>query len=426
MRAGPAVQGLGVLALTLGVYAALFDDIAGVAVSGVIALFILFRAALFCRAVTALVSSVVVERTAGKRIIRQGGRLPVRTLVTYDASFPLSVSAEDILPAVAILDGVQVAEERKSGHISIRYVLRPMAAGETSFGGVALFVRDLFFSGTVRVSRSDLCLPFLRVVPESIREQGYGRGIGEGLGEGGGQSLLAGEDIRGFHEYIPGEDLARIDWKLSAKFGSLYIREPEGLSGGAPLVIIDLPDLHDSPRAEDFARFSIAASGEAEGICTHFDACPLLLISGGEIVTYVRGSPEQKEFIAALAAIRPIERAGHLYRYLDPASVRARVRAPPAGGEGAFRGRLISLIPTFGGEKGPLPFRLAVAGAMRSSRAAAVVIYATGRGDCSHLSQVVMEALHQGLGVRLRVPAEEQGHVEREVGAGRTLQVEVI
>lgn len=420
------MEGLGVLALALGVYAVLFDDPAGSAVAGVIALFILFRAALFCRAVTALARSVTVERTLEKRIVRQGSRLPVKVLLTYNASLPLSVSAEDILPAVAVIDGVQAGEERKPGFLSIRYVLRPMATGETSFGGLSLSVHDYFFSGTIWLRRSDLCTPPLRVVPESVRETGYVQGTGEGMSGGGGQILLSGEDIRGFHEYVPGEDLARVDWKLSAKFGTIYIREPEGESGGAPLVVIDLPDLHDAPEAEDFARFSIAATGEAEGICTHFDACPLLLISGGEVRTFLRGSPEQKEFITALAAIRPVERAGHLYRYLDPAFVQTRIRAPRGGGEGLFRERLTTVIPDIMGMKGILPFRLAVARAMRSSGAATVVIYTTGRGDCSHISQVVMEAMRQGLDVRLRVPAEVRKPVVRQVGTGDTLLVEVI
>jgi len=418
------VQGLGVLALALGVYAVLFDDPAGSAVAGVIALFILFRAALFCRAVAALVRSVTVERTLGKRIVRQGGRLPVKALLTYNASLPLSVSAEDILPAVAVIDGVQAGEEQRPGHLFIRYVLRPMAAGETSFRGLKFSVHDSFFSGTIRLGRSDLCTPPFRVVPESVRQKGYGLGAGEGL-SGGGKTLLGGEDIRGFHEYIPGEDLARVDWKISAKFGALYIREPEGESGGAPLVIIDLPDCHDAPEAEDFARFSIVASGEAEGICTHFDACPLLLISGGEILTFLRGSPDNKEFVSALAAIRPVERATHLYRYLDPSGVRARIRVPPVGGEGLFRARLTSLVPVFGGTKGFLPFRLAVARTMRVSGASAVVIYTTGRGDCSHLSQILIEAVRQELSVRLRVPAEMRKPVEWQIGSGTTVQVEV-
>jgi uncharacterized protein (DUF58 family) len=420
------VQGLGVLALALGVYAVLFDDPAGSAVAGVIALFLLFRAALFCRAATALIRSVTLERTLGRRIVRQGGRLPVRALVTYDASLPLSVGAEDMLPAVSVIDGFQTCNEQKPGLISIRYVLRPMAAGETSFEGVSLSFHDPFFSATVPVKRSDLCSPSLRVVPESIREEGYGRGMGEGLSGGGGMTLLTSEDIRGFHEYIPGEDLERVDWKLSAKFGTLYIREHEGESGGAPLVVIDLPDIHNAPCAEDFARFSIAACGEAEGICTHFDACPLLLISGGEVLSCVRGSPEQKEFIAALGAIRPVERTGHLYRYLDPAGVRVRIRAPRGGGEEVFRERLTTIIPSFGDKKGILPFRLALARAMRSSGAAAVVLYTTGRGDCSHISLVVMEALRQGLNVRLKVLAESRGHVERLVGGGSAIMVEVI
>lgn len=425
MRAGPAAEGLGVLALALGVYALFFDDITGTAVAGVIALFIIFRAFLFHRAVSALVRSTVVERTVGKRIVRQGGRLPVRTLVTYDASLPLVVGAEDILPAIAVIDGEQSADIQKPGRISIRYVLRPLAAGDASFGGLVLSAQDHFFSGTVRVSRSALCSPSLRVVPEPVHESGSGRGQGEGTSGEEGQSLLSNEDIRGFHEYLPGEDLAHIDWKLSAKFGILYIREYERESDGAPLLIIDLPDIHDAPEKEDFARFSIAASEEAEGICTQFDICPLLIISGGDILTFLSGSSDQKEFLAALATIRPVERATYFYRYHDLASVRVR---EPFGGSGreVFRERLASIIPVFRDKKGILPFRIAVARAIRSSGAAAVVIYTTGRGDCSHLSQIVQEALHQGLGVNLKVPAETLKHVEREIGAGSAVHAEVI
>lgn len=427
MRAGPAVEGLGILALVLGIYALFFDDPAGSAVAGVIALFIIFRAFLFHRAVSTLVRSAAVERTAGKRIVRQGGRLPVRTLVTYDASLPLVVGVEDILPAISIIDGEPSVDIQKPGRIFIRYVLRPLAAGDTSFGGIVLSAQDSFFSGIVRVSRSALCSPSLRVVPEPVPESGSGRGQGGGTSGEGGQSLLSSEDIRGFHEYTPGEDLVHIDWKLSAKFGIFYMREYEGESGGAPLLIIDLPDIHDAPEKEDFARFSIAASGEAEGICTHFDTCPLLIISGGDVLTYLNGSSDQKEFLAALAAIRPIERATYFYRYRDPAGIRARVRPPLAGGgREVFRERLASIIPVFEDKKGILPFRIAVARAMRSSGAAAIVIYTTGLGDCSHLSQIILEALRQELGVSLKAPAEARKHVEQEIGAGSAVHLEVI
>lgn len=420
------MEGLGVLALALGVYALLFDDPAGSVVAGMIALFILFRAVFFRRAVSALVRSVAVERTAGKRIVRQGVRLPVKTLVTYDASLPLVVGVEDILPAIAVLDGEQSVDLQKPGRLSIRYVLRPMAAGDTSFGGLVLSVRDPFFSGILRVGRPALCSPSLRVVPGPVHDPGSGRGLGEGTSSEGGQSLLSSADIRGFHAYIPGEDLTRIDWKLSAKFGFLYVREYEGESNGAPLLVIDLPDLHDAPEKEDFARFSIAASGEAEGIYTQFDACPLLIISGGDVLTFLDGSLDQKEFLGAIATIRPVERSNYFYRLLDRTDVRVGVRAPSGGDGEVFRERLASVIRVFGDKKEVLPFRSAVARAMRLSGAATVVIYTTGRGDCSHLSQIVFEAYHQGLGVCLRVPAEAMKHVRQGIGAGSAVPAEVI
>mgnify|MGYP001121838650 CR=1 FL=1 len=106
---------------------------------------------------------------------------------------------------------------------------------------------------------------------------------------------------------------------LSANYGEMYVREAEGLSGGRPFIVVDLPDRHDAPERDLFDRYALAVNGAVQGSFTKFGSCPLLILSGGDIVTYIPPGAGEKELFQTLAGIRTVERAVHLYWYLDPA-----------------------------------------------------------------------------------------------------------
>lgn len=218
--------------------------------------------------------------------------------------------------------------------------------------------------------------------------------------------LLRGQETRGYREYIPGDSLELVDWKLSAKYGEMYVREAEGISGGRPFIVVDLPDGGDAPDREAFDRYSLAVNGAVQGSFTKFGSCPLMIVSGGDILSYIPPGAGEKELFETLAGVRPVERSVHLYRYLDPAMARARVRAlrREAAGPGAFGERLSGVIEAFGVEGVPVAFRQQVARAMRTSGAASVLLYTTARGDLSHIVQVVQEAHRQGMPVTVRAP----------------------
>ncbi|TAJ45313.1 DUF58 domain-containing protein [Methanofollis fontis] len=429
MRPRPAAEGIAVLAVSLGVYALLFDDTAGMAAAGVLALFLVYRAGSFYREFALLLPTVTVKRTTGKRIARQGSRIRVASVVAHDPGTPLSVTFEDIAPPVAIVENVDPPRLQAPGETVLRSVLRLMAAGDTSFGGLVVRAHDPFFSGSLTLRGEGFSAPSLRITPESIPVAGAGRGDVSGEIEGGKNRILRGQETRGYREYIVGDSLEMVDWKLSAKYGTMIVREVEGISGGRPFVIVDLPDRRDAPGKEEFARYSMSVNGGVEGTFTRFGACPLLIVSGAEILSYLPSGSAEKEILDALSGITPTERAVHLYRYLDPVIARSRIRAieRTPGEAPEYRRRLSGILSAYSGNAPPLPFREGVGRAIRASGAATVLLYSTFRGDPSHLVQIALEARRQGMEMQVyALGAEGAGRAARLLAPHQIEAVEEI
>ncbi|EJG08236.1 MAG: DUF58 domain-containing protein [Methanofollis liminatans] len=429
MKPSPAAEGGAVLAVALAAYALIFDDLAGLLAAGTVLFFLVFRGAVFLHGISHLAATISVERAVGKRIVRQGSLLAVETNVSYDPGTALAVEVEDLIPGVAVAASEQKSRVVGPGRVVLRHSFRVMAAGDTSFGGIGLVAKDPFFSATLSLRKSALKNPALRVTPQVLPLSGRGKGHGSGDEEGGSLRLLKGQETRGYREYITGDSLDLVDWKLSAKYGEMYVREAEGLSGGRPFIVVDLPDRHDAPERDLFDRYALAVNGAVQGSFTKFGSCPLLILSGGDIVTYIPPGAGEKELFQTLAGIRPVERSVHLYRYLDPAMARARIRALRREGAdpGGFGESLSSTISAFGGDGVPVIFRQQVARAMRSSGAASVLLYTTALGDLSHIVQVVQEAQRQGMPVTVRASGPAgAGAVGRMLAAHEAATVEEV
>src|SRR5690606_27678987 len=125
-----------------------------------------------------------------------------------------------------------------------------------------------------------------------------------------------GQGIRGFRPYLPGDDLSRIDWKVTARHDAYYVREPAGLEGGSPLIAVDLPARAGDP--ETSARFSMAVSGAVEGAINARDGCSLLVVAGGEVVRFLPRTQDIREAFSALGGLAPLEPRAPLYRAPGP------------------------------------------------------------------------------------------------------------
>lgn len=411
---------MGVLALALAVYALIFDDLAGYVVAGTMLVYLVYRAASFLRKCSRLAGSLLVSREVDRAVVRQGSAVGVETTVSYEFQPGVAVQVEDLLPPVAVEDQEQETVYPEPGRAVIRYQMRGMAPGKTLFGGLRLTARDPFFSAALPLRGAAFALPFITIVPVGQAQAGPALGAWLGDMEGGRSPLIKGQETRAYREYVPGDPPQQVDWKLTVKYGKIYVREREGLSGGAPMIVIDLPRGEADLPEEEASRYSVAATGAVEGTYTRFGSCPLVLVAGGEVVASVPPEGSGDEIFGALTAVRMTRRTSSpLYRYLDRVMVHLRLRMAEDGPRdaGTFRKRYAKTLRLFRSRASDLPFRMQISEAVRLSDAAAVHLYTPGRGDGSHLAQVVLAAKQQGLWVGVHILAGDGG-----VALGRELR----
>ncbi len=393
-------SGVAALALALTVTALLLLMPAAALAAGSLALFLLWRGWRFERDLAAIAASLEVNRDVDRTILRQGTAATVRVRADLAVPAGMAVLVRDLPPAVAAGDAPLSLPGKTA-----TYTIRLMAPGETAFAGVVLEACDAFFSRDLVCRRFDA--PHLRVFPAGTAEAGRGSGAAGGDAEVDRRAALAGQGVRGFRPYQTGDDPGRIDWKVSARRDTYYVRQHAGLEGGSPLIAVDLPTrTGDDPSA--FARFSMAVCGAVEGAINSRDGCSLLVVAGGEVVRFLPRTLEIREAVAALGGLAPLEPRASLYRAPGPAALaaRARVNGRGAGSEDrAFREKLGGVLTAFAAES-PAPFAAAVRAAFGRAEASEVRIYSLlPAGDRSHLVQLAHEAKVRGMRVILRAPA---------------------
>ncbi|MDN7013635.1 DUF58 domain-containing protein [Methanoculleus sp. FWC-SCC3] len=381
--------GVAALALALTVTALLLANPAAALAAGSLALFLLWRGWRFEQDLAAAAASLTVAREVDRTILRQGTTATVRVRADLAVPAGMEIRVRDLPPAVATGDAPRSPPGKAAA-----YTLRFMAPGETAFGGVVITASDAFFSRNLVCRRFDA--PQIRVFPAGTAENGKGTGAGSGDAEVDRRAALAGQGIRGFRPYLPGDDPGRIDWKVTARHDAYYVREPAGLEGGSPLIAVDLPARAGDP--ETFARFSMAVSGAVEGAINARDGCSLLVVAGGEVVRFLPRTQDIREAFSALGGLAPLEPRAPLYRAPGPAVLAARARV-------AGRGERLGTILAAFAKESPAPFAAAVRAALGRADAAEVRVFSLlPAGDKSHLLQIVHEAKVRGMRVVLRAP----------------------
>jgi len=392
--------GIMVIALVLAAVALPLASPAAVLAAGSLALFLLWRGWRFEQDLTAAAASLAVIREVDRMILRQGAVVTVRVRADLAVPAGIEVRVRDLPPAVAAGEGV-LCEPGKNA----TYTVRLMAPGETSFGGCVLSASDAFFACDLTCRRFDN--PHLRVFPVGTPEAGRGIGIRGEDTEVDRKAALTGQGVRGFRPYQLGDDPRQVDWKVTARRGTLYVRELAGLESGAPLIAVDLP----APGGGDpaaFAQFSMAVYGAVEEAIRSREGCSLLVVAGGEVVRFLPRTLASHEALTALGGLAPLEPRTPLYRTPGPAALAARARMNGRGvvpEERAFREQFSGVLSAFAAES-PANFAAAVRAALGRAETSEVRLYSLlPAGDKSHLVQLTREAKVRGMRVVLRSPA---------------------
>ncbi|RKT18393.1 uncharacterized protein (DUF58 family) [Streptomyces sp. 1114.5] len=201
-----------------------------------------------------LVAVVVVANTRYR--VASGRRLsPRRAVAGQEARVHLRLDnvsrvptglllLEDKVPYVLgprprfVLDRVE-----PRGYREVSYRVRSDLRGRYPLGPLQLRLSDPF--GMCEVTRSFTASDVLTVVPQ-IQALPHVRLSGEWLGQGENRSralALAGDDDVILREYRPGDDLRRVHWRSTAKYGELMVRREEQPQRARATVLLDTREI---------------------------------------------------------------------------------------------------------------------------------------------------------------------------------------
>ena len=156
-----------------------------------------------------------------------------------------------------VLDRVEAGGRRE-----VSYRVRSDLRGRYPLGPLQLRLTDPF--GMCELTRSFSAYDTLTVIPRveplgPLRLMGEAKGYGDGLQR---SLALAGEDDVIPREYRHGDDLRRVHWRSTARYGELMVRREEQPQRARCTVLLDTRDLAFQGAGPDSA-FEWAVSGAA-------------------------------------------------------------------------------------------------------------------------------------------------------------------
>jgi len=408
-------QGLSLIVILLASCAYILDDMALLLACGTLLAALVGQYLLFLHRFRGIVTSVAVQRSLERSQVRKGATLRVATTVTV--TVPPTMHAritERLSPQVVVQDGdttLSVEPDPNPSTCQFRYRITPVVHGKMRFSGITLSVQNVLFSHEVDLFSDQFSGPDLLIQPVGIFEPSGKRSTTESR-EIEKLKVVSGFGIRALREYYAGDDLRRIDWKLSAKHNKLYVREYTGMISLPPLLIIDLPWRGVPCSDADLDRMVSAVAGQAEHAIRSYQYVSLLIISGANILFF---SSEEKDLQRCMSVLRewmhPVERVVHQYHTRDRADIREDVRHLETvivqGGQpgsitfsGTLRKQYLNMMmhmqaPAFTGQ---------VARTLSSVAIDECYLFSIGCGDESHIRQIIRQAKIAKIVIHLRLP----------------------
>jgi uncharacterized protein (DUF58 family) len=415
VRLKRCAQGISLLVILLFACALILDDLAILLAGSTLLAGLCGLWYSFDRRFRQAVASVRVERSLERAVVRTGTTLRVTTAITLQVPAHMQASVSEILPAgVVVQDGETAALSGTSPvPVTCRFVYRitPVVHGTMHFSGITMVAQDNFFEDSIVLSAEPFRGPALSVQPRGLFEPS-GRGLTTETREIEKMAVLSGLGVRAIREYYAGDELRRIDWKLTAKHNKLFIREYAGVVNLPPLIIVDLP-WRGAPYPDDaFARMVAAVAGLVEHSTTMCQYSTVLLISGPNILHFII---EEKDLQRSISALRewmhPVERTAHFYRTADRSDLRSRVRAleiqsgtTPDPSTQKYLGSLKKQYLSSLGAQQTHAFNAQIARTLSPLTVDEVYLFSLFIGDASHLVQLIRQAKAMKLRVHVRTP----------------------
>lgn len=419
MKLSRCSQGIVLLTVVLALFSFFFDDLPAAVAAGGLLFFLIARGALFFSVLQRTAGSLAVSRSVSPLFARQGSRVSVRAVVSGEVPPGYFAVVTDLPPEGSYLSAGS-ATGIVLGSAVLSYTLTPMGIGKHDFSGIHLSFSDLFFRTGLPIRMAGESLTVLPLAAYSLP----GRDLA-GETEVPHITPFTSPGIREFREYVQGDDPRSIDWKLSAKYDRLYVREYMGRALHSRLLIVDLPDMHQPCDEDAFSRFRDATAGIIAAQVQGSLETAVLLISGPNLLSFIPSVSDTGLLIAMMHDLMPSPRLHHLSRYAATPVLRARY-AHPAGRDDPFGEALTRVTLAFLATRLPTLFEAQVSRVFSAVQTPTVHLFSLALGDASHLRILAGQAAGAGMDLHLHIPKERWDLVRPKVRGSGFASVEVV
>ena len=186
---------------------------------------------------------VVAVRTLSRDRVQAGSDASVELVVRNEGPALDLVEILDVLPPeFAVVRGTNhaVLALEKGGVVPLSYDVRSAVKGDFHLGPVRVRSLDpLALGAEDAVVPLDSRLVVAPAMEDLRRARLQPRRTRPWFGQVPSRRIGVGTDFWGIREYVPGDDVRRLNWKASARFDRLFSNEYEGERSGDVVIVVD-------------------------------------------------------------------------------------------------------------------------------------------------------------------------------------------
>lgn len=413
MKTTSCSNGLLAVFLILLLLAGILDDPVLLMAGTSVGLLFMGLCLLFLQTVEKTYRTITGSWKMEKSLIRQGRSNAIDCTLCLEIPPGYMVRYLDTVPAMCSLESGENqtwTDIAGSQILTLSYRFIPNYHGTIYHEGGIITIQNRFFSSSLPLRPEKSSVPSVQVQPwplfGPVEKHGSGKDL-ERIGP------VKGYSIRQFREYLPGDDIRHVDWKISAKRGTLYIREYATPSDELPMVIVDLPDSGQQIDMQAFSRMVSSISGYVESKLAKKEPIRLMGISGPNMSDlYYEGYDMAHCLTIIRERIHPVPRTFHLFRFMMRSDMRKEIhhaalsmdRSEISGDERSYIVRVRDIRKQHIQEVKTTRFAHAMNTILMQRHFHEIILYSLCDGDMSHIREVAALAGRQNIPFRIRTP----------------------
>lgn len=383
-------------------------------------LFLLYRYCLFLTTIHHVSQTCKISRKLNKRFIRQGHHIKVICELGLISNKNLQIQyTEKKIPEIIVDKGNISCFINDEGpqKKTLTYWIIPIIHGNIEFFGGELQFSDPFFEYTVHLSKPQYTQPEMKIQPVPLFQIEELKSNFGGL-ESNRFSLIHGTGVRSFREYSPGDDIKKIDWKLSAKHNTLYIRELAGLQDKPPLVIVDLPEKNRPYDLDGFNKIIRAITGIIDETLSQKSTISILVISGPNVITTLFDEGDWSRCMELIReTFHPHVQIHHLYHVKKRETIRNEIKELKKLLNNSsspvleiYYKKRVTVLQKILLDPGISHFSYQISKILNSVDPDELFLYSLCEYDMSHLQEILVQSRYKKIKFNLKTPSIHKTH----------------